>query len=51
MTDKEKIVFFDKYCTSCKHEAVEENEEPCSECLYSPVNTDTHKPVKWEERK
>ena len=47
---REKIVDFDKYCPTCKHKEVKdkEGEEPCEECLSSPTNLDSHKPVKYE---
>lgn len=32
------FVRFDKYCKTCKHEKLEENEPPCDECLEHPVN-------------
>ena len=39
------FVRFDKYCKTCKHEKLEENEPPCDECLEHPVNLHSHKPV------
>ena len=52
MTGEErlKIVFFDEYCTKCKHEAVDENQEPCETCLIEFMNWASHKPVKFEEK-
>lgn len=50
MRTTNKIVFYKKHCPTCKHEAVEETEEPCNSCLDCPVREDTHKPEKWEER-
>lgn len=44
-----KEVYFDVYCNKCVHELKPENEEPCWECLTSPVNAYSHKPVKFEE--
>ena len=31
------FVRFDKYCKTCKHEKLEENEPPCDECLEHPL--------------
>lgn len=45
-----KEVYFDKYCKTCKHKNVEETEEPCYECLGEPLNWNTHRPVKYEEK-
>ena len=47
--NRDKIVDF-TMCKSCKYEERDEHEEPCIDCLYEPVNQDTHKPVKWEEK-
>lgn len=50
MEDLCKEVYFDHYCETCKHEKLAEDQEPCNECLNEPVNTYSHKPVKWEEK-
>ena len=41
--DNDLLVYFGKYCKSCKHEKLEENEPPCDECLEHPVNLNSHK--------
>ena len=46
---KDKEVYFDQYCKTCKHLAKDDLEEPCNECLDEPVNLGSHKPVKYEE--
>lgn len=46
-----KEVYFHDYCKSCKYKKVIENDEPCDECLSSPVNVYSHKPVRYEENK
>ena len=46
-----KEVYFDKYCKTCKHKKLKETEEPCDECLGEPLNRNTHRPVKYEEKK
>lgn len=46
----EKEVYFDQYCKTCKHGEVEDDKDPCHECLDYPTNTLSHKPVKYEEK-
>lgn len=46
---RDKEVYFDKYCATCKHNKVSEESDPCWDCLGYPCNTDSHKPVNWEE--
>lgn len=48
--DELKIVHFDEYCKTCKHEKVDESEDPCHDCLDQPANSNSHKPVRWEEK-
>lgn len=50
MEDNLKIVHFDQYCPTCKHEKKTEREHPCDECLIVPANVNTHQPVRWEEK-
>ena len=45
-----KEVYFHEYCKSCKYKKVENNEEPCNECLDEPTNLYSHKPVKYEKK-
>lgn len=45
-----KEVYFHEYCKTCKHKKVEENEEPCEECLSEPTNLHSHKPVNYEKK-
>ena len=40
---------FDEYCKTCKHFKLDENEDPCNECLAETVNVDSRKPVHYEE--
>lgn len=44
-----KEVRFDLYCQLCKHKDISEGGEPCFECLENPVNSNSHKPYKFEE--
>ena len=48
--DDDREVDFNKYCKTCKYEALYEVEDPCNECLDEPYNEYTDKPVKWEEK-
>lgn len=45
-----KMVWFNGYCQKCKYLNKKENEEPCDECLEHPINEDSHKPVKFEDK-
>ena len=47
--DGMKFVDF-SYCKTCIHESKLESEEPCNLCLTNPINYESHKPVKWEEK-
>ena len=45
-----RMVRYDLWCDKCKHKTINENDEPCEECLSNPINTHTEKPVKFEEK-
>ena len=47
----DKEVFFNLYCNKCTFESYSEEKFPCSECMEYPVNTDSHKPVNFQEKK
>ena len=49
MDEDYKEVYFNQYCSKCKHKDVKDYDEPCDECLCNPINLNSHKPVKWEE--
>lgn len=51
MEDSYKEVYFNEYCPTCKHLKTDENDDPCEECLSSPVNLYSHKPINWKENK
>ena len=40
-----------QWCKKCKHFAKLDTEEPCDDCLNEFTNTDSHKPVYFEEGK
>ena len=50
MDEQYKIVYFHLYCPTCKHELDKDTDEPCNECLSTPGNANSHKPVNWEEK-
>lgn len=47
-----KFVEFNLYCDRCKYKDVkdENGEEPCNSCLAEPVNLNSSKPIKFEEK-
>ena len=49
-TEGMKEVYFDQYCEKCKNQDLEEDKEPCCDCLNEPVNQYSHKPVKYEKK-
>ena len=46
----EHIVRFDQWCDKCKHCELDDIHEPCNECLDNSINTNTMKPVMFEEK-
>ena len=42
-------VDFNKHCKTCKYEELSEKFDPCNECLDSPMNSYSDKPIYWEE--
>ena len=48
--DDYKLVDFEEYCKTCEYKDLEDNLDPCNECLEHPVNLYSHKPVKWKEK-
>lgn len=51
MEDNMKLVNFYLYCGKCKHRDVEDDDEPCDSCLNVGARPDSHRPIKWEERR
>lgn len=47
----EKEVYFHVWCPKCEYDKTPENEDPCWDCLNEPVNIESHKPVKFKEKK
>ena len=50
MEIKNKIVRFDKYCPKCEYNDLDEGKDPCNECLYSPANQNSQKPINFKEK-
>lgn len=48
--NEEKEVYFDQYCKLCKHHGLEESKDPCNDCLAEPSNTNSHKPMNYENK-
>lgn len=48
--DDQKIVGFENYCQKCEHYPKSESEDPCWECLNTPTNTWSHKPIYFKEK-
>ena len=48
--NQEKEVYFGQYCMKCTHKNCSEDEDPCCDCLESPSNLDSHKPVRFKEK-
>ena len=47
--DNTKEVRFDEYCSKCKHWEKSEADDPCFDCLDQGWNTNSHKPIYFEE--
>lgn len=43
-----KEVHFNEYCKMCKHQALREDKDPCHDCLSTPTNVNSHKPILFE---
>lgn len=51
----EKIVHFNEYCYKCTLNTAKDKDgfplDECEDCLQTPVNEDSHKPVGFKEVK
>lgn len=47
LNDKE--VNFHKYCQKCKDKDLKEWKSPCNECLDTPIQRGTHKPINFRD--
>ena len=43
-------VDFKKHCKTCKHKEKKETEKPCKECLDTPTNLHSQKPIRWAKK-
>ena len=50
MDEMYKEVYFDQYCTKCKHSKEPETSDACDECLEHPQNLYSHKPLRFETK-
>lgn len=47
----QKEVRYDLYCTRCKYwDKNDEYKEPCDECMDSPTNYATDRPINFKEK-
>lgn len=51
MEEALKIVNFHEYCNKCIHKEKSGTEQPCDDCLGVPANYNSHKPIKFVEKK
>lgn len=49
MEDQYKEVYFHEYCKTCIHKDDSGSEDPCNECLGTPENLYSHKPVNYKK--
>lgn len=49
MEDNVHIVEFELYCKTCKHKDAPSEEDPCDECLGSPVREFSRKPINYKK--
>lgn len=49
MIGDKKEVYFNEYCKKCKYKNRPESANPCWDCLESPANEDSHKPLYFKE--
>ena len=50
MENIHKEVDFNKYCKTCVYSESKESDDPCDECLATPMNEYSHKPVMYKEK-
>lgn len=44
-----KIIEYDAWCPKCKYYEIPEAEDPCNECLNTPAQDESHKPIKYDD--
>lgn len=50
MTEHQKIIDFDKWCTTCKYKDILAEEDPCNECLTCPARFENSAPLNYQKR-
>lgn len=50
MEDVYKEVYFNEFCKTCKYSDLKEEYDPCDDCLAAPMNTYSHKPIRYKEK-
>lgn len=45
-----KIVNFHEHCPDCQFSDIPDGDDPCNECLATPVNVDSRKPICFKEK-
>lgn len=45
-----KEVYFYEYCPKCKYWETHEKDEPCCDCLNTPFNSHSRKPIEFEDK-
>jgi predicted adenine nucleotide alpha hydrolase (AANH) superfamily ATPase len=55
MESKEKEVYYDQYCGTCVYADQVDKDglpvEKCEECLSTPTNIDSHRPINYKEKR
>jgi hypothetical protein len=49
MEERMHIVEFENYCKTCEYKDSKSTEDPCDECLGSPVREFSRKPLNYKE--
>lgn len=49
MIGDDKIVEYEKWCPNCVYFDLDEEQDPCNDCLGTPINADSHKPVNFRK--
>ena len=49
METHDKEVRYDLYCCTCQYKDVDQADDPCDECLSTPMNDGSVKPVNYME--
>ena len=49
MNDTKEVHFW-FWCPTCKHFEKNQGDDPCNECLAVPMNIDSTKPIRWDEK-